>query len=228
MGQKPSNVMKLTTGKQKAPARKRGPRADAQRNRERIVAAAAAAFAQTGADTSVEEIANAAGVAVVTLYRHFPDRDALIRGVGRDAFGKALSEAQAAIAEESTAWDALARILSQSQPLRLSLQFVLASPAAREVMMADAEAQAFKRGLFEVLDDAVQAAQAEGSVRTDVGAGDVAMLFVLLVRQLPLPKLESAPMAMQRCVALMLDAVRVDRGDPLPGSPISRADLGFS
>jgi AcrR family transcriptional regulator len=220
--------MKQTTGIQQAPARKRGPRVDAQRNRERIVAAAATAFAQTGADTSVEEIATAAGVAVVTLYRHFPDRDALIRGVGRDAFARALAEAQAAVAEEPTAWDALTRILSQSQPLRLSLQFVLASPAAREVMMSDDEARALKRGIFELLDEAVQAAQAEGSVRTDVGAGDVAMLFVLLVRQLPLPKLESAPLALQRSVALMLDALRVDRGDSLPGRPLSRADLGFS
>lgn len=219
--------MKQTTGTPKQPARKRGPRADAQRNRERILAAAAAAFAQTGADTPVEEIATVAGVAVGTLYRHFPDRDALIRGVGRDAFATALAEVQSAVSEESTAWNALTRILSQSQPLRLSLQFVLASPGAREVMMADDEAQRLKAQIFELLDDAVRAAQAEGSVRADVGAGDVAMLFVLLVRQLPLPKLESAPLAMKRCVALMLDALRADPGGPLPGRPLSRGDLGF-
>src|SRR5436190_23559809 len=121
--------------------RKRGPRADAQRNRELILAATAIAFAKSGADAPVEEIAGGAGVSVATLYRHFPDRDALIRGVGRDAFAKAMAEAQAAVEEEPTAWDALVRILSQSQSLRLSLQFVVASPPAREVMMADAEAK---------------------------------------------------------------------------------------
>jgi AcrR family transcriptional regulator len=219
--------MKPTSGPSRPAPRTRGPRSDAQRNRERILAAAAAVFSASGADAPVEEIATAAGVAVVTLYRHFPDRDALIRGVGRNAFATALAEATAAVEEEPTAWDALVRILSQSQSLRLSLQFVVASPAAREVMMADTEAKKLKRGIMEALEKALQGAQAEGSVRTDVGAGDLAMLFVLLVRQLPLPKLESAPMALQRCVALMLDALRVGPGDPLPGGPISRADLGL-
>lgn len=221
------NVMKQTTGTPRPPARKRGPRADAQRNRERILAAAGAAFSQKGADAPVEEIATAAGVAVGTLYRHFPDRDALIAGVGREAFATALAEVRAAVEEEPTAWDTLVRILSQSQPLRLSLQFVVASPAAREVMIDDPEARTSKRRILEVLDNVLQAAQAEGSVRTDVGAGDLAMLFVLLVRQLPLPKIESAPLALDRCVALMLDAVRVGPGDPLPGRPLTRADLGL-
>jgi AcrR family transcriptional regulator len=208
------------------PVRRRGPRSDAQRNRELILVAAAAAFAATGADAAVEEIAGGAGVSVATLYRHFPDRDALIRGVGRDAFARALAEAKAAVDEEPTAWDALVRILSQSQSLRLSLQFVIASPAAREVMMADTEAKKLKRGIMEALDQALQGAQAEGSVRSDVGAGDLAMLFVLLVRQLPLPRIESAPLALERCISLMLDALRVGPGDPLPGRPLTRADLG--
>jgi AcrR family transcriptional regulator len=208
------------------PVRKRGPRSDAQRNRESILAAAAAAFSSTGADAPVEEIATGAGVSVATLYRNFPDRDALIRGVGRRAFAMALAEAEAAVEEESTSWDALVRILSQSQSLRLSLQFVVASPAAREVMMTDLEAKEHKRGIMAALDKALQGAQAEGTVRTDVGAGDLAMLFVLLVRQLPLPRLESAPLALERCVALMLDALRTGPGDPLPGRPLSRDDLG--
>lgn len=218
--------MKPTPGASPPAARKRGPRADAQRNRQNILTAAAAAFAQSGADAPVEEIANGAGVSVATLYRHFADRDALIRGVGRDAFAKAMAEAEAAVEEESTAWDALVRILSQSQSLRLSLQFVIASPAAREVMMADAEAKKLKRGIMAALDKALQGAQAEGTVRTDVGAGDLAMLFVLLVRQLPLPRIESAPLALERCVALMLDALRVGPGDPLPGRALTRDDLG--
>jgi AcrR family transcriptional regulator len=219
--------MKQTPGKKPQPARKRGPRSDAQRNREAILAAAAATFARAGADAPVDEIAAAAGVAVVTLYRHFPDRDALIRGVGRDAFAKAMAEAEAAVEAEPTAWDALVRILSQSQSLRLSLQFVVASPAAREVMMADTEAKKLKRGIMEALERALRGAQAEGTVRTDVGAGDLAMLFVLLVRQLPLPRIESAPLALERCVALMLDALRVGPGDPLPGRALTRDDLGL-
>ena len=88
-------------------------RADAQRNRDRILVAAAEAFATTGPDTSVEEIACAAGVAVGTLYRRFPDRHALIRGVALMNFAKTVAEVQLAAQEERTGWDALVRIFGQ-------------------------------------------------------------------------------------------------------------------
>ena len=63
------------------PARK--PRADGQRNRERLMEAAKAAFAEVGADVSLEEIARRAGVGIGTLYRHFPTRDAIVEAVYR-------------------------------------------------------------------------------------------------------------------------------------------------
>ncbi len=63
----------------------RGMRADARRNYERLLAAAAAAFAERGADdVSLEEIARRAGVGIGTLYRHFPTRPALLEAVYRD------------------------------------------------------------------------------------------------------------------------------------------------
>ena len=61
----------------------RKPRADAQRNRERLIEAAKTAFAETGADVSLEEIARRAGVGIGTLYRHFPTRDAIVEAVYR-------------------------------------------------------------------------------------------------------------------------------------------------
>jgi AcrR family transcriptional regulator len=63
------------------PARK--PRADAQRNRELLVDAAKAAFADAGPDISLDEIARRAGVGIGTLYRHFPTRDAIVEAVYR-------------------------------------------------------------------------------------------------------------------------------------------------
>jgi AcrR family transcriptional regulator len=63
------------------PARK--PRADAQRNRERLLAVAKTAFADEGADVSLDEIARRAGVGIGTLYRHFPTRDAIVEAVYR-------------------------------------------------------------------------------------------------------------------------------------------------
>ena len=59
----------------------RKPRADAQRNRERLIDAAKAAFGQTGPDASLEEIARRAEVGIGTLYRHFPTREAVVEAV---------------------------------------------------------------------------------------------------------------------------------------------------
>ncbi|WP_204324644.1 helix-turn-helix domain-containing protein, partial [Stenotrophomonas maltophilia] len=53
-------------------------RADARRNRDRLVEVAAAAFAEHGVDTSLEDIARRAGVGIGTLYRHFPTREHLV------------------------------------------------------------------------------------------------------------------------------------------------------
>jgi AcrR family transcriptional regulator len=63
------------------PARR--PRADAQRNRERLIDAAKAAFTEVGADVSLEEIARRAQVGIGTFYRHFPTREAIIEAVYR-------------------------------------------------------------------------------------------------------------------------------------------------
>lgn len=70
----------------KPPARK--PRADAQRNRERILEIAKDAFTRSGADVSLDEVARQAGVGAGTLYRHFPTRDALLEAVYRTEVGK--------------------------------------------------------------------------------------------------------------------------------------------
>src|SRR5579863_177358 len=61
--------------------KQRKPRTDARQNRERILEVAKAAFAQYGANASLDDIAKEAGVGAGTLYRHFPTRDALIEAV---------------------------------------------------------------------------------------------------------------------------------------------------
>ena len=58
-------------------------RTDAQRNRQRILEVAKEAFARSGANTSLDDIAKQAGVGAGTLYRHFPTRDALLEAVYR-------------------------------------------------------------------------------------------------------------------------------------------------
>jgi AcrR family transcriptional regulator len=203
-------------------------RADARRNRELILQAAKRVFAEQGPDASVEEIARAAGLGVGTLYRRFPDRESLVRAVGEDNLTNALREARAAVAEEPTAWAALVRILRPSQEVRLSFQLGMASPAARAALSDDPGTREQRRGMLDLLDEVVHAAQAEGSLRADIDTGDVAMVFVMLVKHVSLPRSETLAMATDRCMALMLDGLRA-RPDALdmPGTPLTRSDLGI-
>jgi AcrR family transcriptional regulator len=73
--------------KRSKPAPRR-PRADAQRNRERILEVAKEAFTRSGANVSLDDVAKQAGVGAGTLYRHFPTRDALLEAVYRSEVGK--------------------------------------------------------------------------------------------------------------------------------------------
>ena len=84
----------------------RKPRADALRNRERILEVAKAVFTRQGANASLEEIAKQAGVGTGTLYRHFPTRDELIEGVYRNEVEK-LAAAAARFAETMSPLEAL-------------------------------------------------------------------------------------------------------------------------
>lgn len=82
------------------------PRADAQRNRERILEVAKQAFTQSGANASLDDIAKKAGVGPGTLYRHFPTRDALLESVYRTEVQK-LAEAEQKFAETMPPREAL-------------------------------------------------------------------------------------------------------------------------
>jgi AcrR family transcriptional regulator len=84
----------------------RKPRTDAQRNRERIIEVAKEAFTRSGANASLDDIANDAGVGAGTLYRHFPTRDALIEAVYRTEVEK-LAAAERKFAESMPPIEAL-------------------------------------------------------------------------------------------------------------------------
>jgi AcrR family transcriptional regulator len=84
----------------------RRPRADAQRNRERILEVAKEAFSRLGANTSLDDIAKQAGVGPGTLYRHFPTRDELLAAVYRSEVAK-LAAAERKFAETMPPIEAL-------------------------------------------------------------------------------------------------------------------------
>jgi AcrR family transcriptional regulator len=87
----------MPTRRSRRPNRK--PRADAQRNRERILEIAKEAFTRSGANTSLDDIAQQSGVGAGTLYRHFPTRDALLEAVYRTEVEK-LAAAERKLAQE--------------------------------------------------------------------------------------------------------------------------------
>ncbi|MCU1536125.1 MAG: TetR/AcrR family transcriptional regulator [Humibacillus sp.] len=73
-------------------------RADAQRNRDKILATARVVFAERGTDSSLDEIAKRAGVGPGTLYRHFPTREALVDALMKDWTDRVAADAEAAVA----------------------------------------------------------------------------------------------------------------------------------
>jgi AcrR family transcriptional regulator len=94
----------MAAKRSQAPPRK--PRADAERNRDRVLEVAKEAFTRSGADASLDEIAKQAGVGAGTLYRHFPSREALIDAVYRSEVAK-LAAAERSFAETMLPIEAL-------------------------------------------------------------------------------------------------------------------------
>jgi len=82
----------MATKRSQSAARK--PRADAQRNRDRVLEVAKEAFTRLGADASLDDVAKQAGVGAGTLYRHFPTRDELLKAVYRSEVEKLASAEQ--------------------------------------------------------------------------------------------------------------------------------------
>ena len=80
--------------KKRSQSATRKPRADAQRNRDRVLEVAREAFTRSGADASLDDIAKQAGVGAGTLYRHFPTRDELLKAVYRSEVEKLASAEQ--------------------------------------------------------------------------------------------------------------------------------------
>jgi AcrR family transcriptional regulator len=200
-------------------------RADARRNREQIITAARRIFVERGAEAPMEDIARAAGVGVGTLYRRFPDRDSLIRAVAIDNFQDVLDNARVAAQEESDAWRAMTRFLHTTTALQVVIQLSMLSPRARRILAEDAQTQRIRDELIVILDDLVAAAQREGRLRTDVGSGDLALFLSLIVRDTGAMSGDMRENATNRYLTLILDGLQARPGTPLPGRPITSADL---
>ena len=113
-------------------------RADAQRNREKILVAARETFAECGLPAQMEDIAGRAGVGVGTLYRHFPTKDALLSELVRDHFDRFAERGRAALADGGDPWEVLSAHLwacaEQNREDRALAQVLASQPAFGEVL----------------------------------------------------------------------------------------------
>lgn len=182
--------------------RSRPLRADAERNRERIVSAAADLFAQRGLSVPLEEVARAAGVGVATLYRRFPTRtDLAIEVFERnmaaysDAVDSALTNPSAADGFRDLIFDLCA--LQAADPGRRAL-LTTAFPASSLIEQRVAET-------VEKVGELVERAHRDGALRPDVGVGDVVVTLLANAGVLEATHAH-APDAWRRFAALMVDA----------------------
>ncbi len=152
-------------------------RADARRNRELILAAARELLGSEKADAQIDEVAARAGVGVGTVYRHFPDKEALLGELVRERFIRFNARLQEAIEDESAApFDALAGALRRNAAESASdaaTRRALMSGSERVFAHAEAEKEEFLR-LAEVL---VGRAHRAGELREDFVASDVPMVM---------------------------------------------------
>ncbi|MGN6409693.1 MAG: TetR/AcrR family transcriptional regulator [Curtobacterium sp.] len=156
----------------------RRPRADAARNRQRLVDAARTAFTAQGEDTSLEAVARAAGVGIGTLYRNFPTREDLIAAVYRAELDAALATVDDLLAPGAgSAADAFRAFAGRYA------EFVVTKRGLAETVRAGAlRGTAEAAGTRERVNAAVQrfldVGDSDGSLRTDLLADDVTAALV--------------------------------------------------
>ncbi|WP_431780848.1 TetR/AcrR family transcriptional regulator [Streptomyces chumphonensis] len=191
-------------------------RADAARNRERIVDAARELFVEWGAEVPLDEVARRAGVGNATLYRHFADRDALVRGVVAHVTDSVAARARTALADDGDPFDALCRFVFGAVEERIGALCPMISHAFdRE----HPELLAARDRLDALVARLLDRAQRAGAVRPDVAVGDLLMALSQLSRPLPGTGCGQLEQFMARHVRLFLDGLRGPAPSRLPGTP---------
>src|SRR4051812_36848426 len=148
-------------------------RADARRNRERVLTAAREVFAEHGREAQMDDVARRAAVGVGTVYRHFPTKEALIDAIAGEALGRLLDFAVEQVAREDDAWDALVCTL------HAGAEIMAADRAISQIMTEgpvtlDADTQRRLNEAFTVL---LERARDAGALREGVVLDDVPMLM---------------------------------------------------
>jgi AcrR family transcriptional regulator len=142
-------------------------RADARRNRVRILAAAEKVFAEQGSSGSTEQVAAEAGVAIGTIFRHFPTKQALLQAIMKDLLGRLAGQAGelAARGDPATAlFTFFSGLVSQAAEKKTVVE--LLADTGVELQVADS-VQALRQGIGQLLTQAQRAGAVRGDVRID-------------------------------------------------------------
>jgi AcrR family transcriptional regulator len=193
-------------------------RADAERNRERILEAAGRLFAEHGLEVALEDIAAEAGVGVGTLYRRFGDREELIDALFEQRMDAVIEVAKLALAEPS-AWDGLVGWIEHVSDLMANdrgLRSLMSSSrhGRRRVQVA-------RERIGPLVAEILERALREGSIRSDLELHDLPLIEFMLGAVADYTR-EIDPAVWRRCLTIVLDGIRREPGavTPMPGSSL--------
>ena len=180
-------------------------RADARRNREKILAAAAAAFATSGLDAQVEDIARGAGLGVGTVYRHFPTKETLVSALAQEHFEQLADTLEAALAEEGDGWEIFSAAIWRAATAAVGdvawCEIIAGDPGA---VAAAARGQERVAAATATL---IVRAQAAGAMRDDATVEDVRTMMCGF-GHIAAGQRAGAPLDWKRYLAIALDGLR--------------------
>lgn len=182
----------------------RKPRADALRNRERVLEAAKAVFSVGGPDASLEAVAKRAGVGIGTLYRHFPTREALFEAVYRREVQQ-LTELAEQLKSDVAPVDALRRWLRSIVEFVATKKGMLAALALTVNSSSELYAGTFDR-LTKAVGALLERAVAAGEIRADISREDVLRALIGMCYMHDRPGWQNSVL---RLVDVFVDGLRV-------------------
>jgi len=181
----------------------RRPRADAQRNRERLIDAAKALFAQAGAEVSLEEIARRAGVGIGTFYRHFPARTDIVAAVYQREVQQ-MADAAGRLATSANAGEALHEWMRLFVDYIATKKVVVPALASREGG-ASAIYAASGLSIIDAITLLVDRARKAGEVRADADPQDILRALIGFTYGASGPGWEASAL---RLIDILLDGLR--------------------
>jgi AcrR family transcriptional regulator len=153
-------------------------RADARRNRRRLLDAAIQLILEIGGEPSRDAVAQRAGVGIGTLYRHFPDQQALLRAVVLDVLDRTIHLGETALAESTNGREALRRYLHGAIDNGLGVVNVIYP------MLEDTNWPERRSAAGEVIELLTEVARRDGAVGKGVTASDIAIASIRFCRPL--------------------------------------------